>query len=207
MSATDNQKVTRGSGFLEAFLAKKRSQTANRLMSSSLREGRLLDVGCGSFPFFLANTSFKEKYGIDGSEAITRYHQLPGSDASLKVQYWNFGEKKVLPFDGNFFDVVTMLAVFEHIEKENLHALVSEIHRILKPQGEYIITVPAGWTDGLLRFMAKIRLVSGVEIEDHKDTYSRSKIASILQGGGFNQNTIQSGYFEFFMNIWTKAVK
>ncbi|MDP2947815.1 MAG: hypothetical protein Q8N88_06895, partial [Nanoarchaeota archaeon] len=60
-------KPTRGTGLLEKYLAKKRAHMANKLIPESLRRGRILDVGCGETPFFLLNTKFNEKYGIDPS--------------------------------------------------------------------------------------------------------------------------------------------
>ena len=57
--------VTRGSGYLEKFLAKKRLQMANKLIPTSFRQGKILDIGCGSYPYFLLNTPFRKKYGID----------------------------------------------------------------------------------------------------------------------------------------------
>jgi hypothetical protein len=101
--------------------------------------------------------------------------------------------------------VVTMLAVFEHIEPKRVVSLLKEIQRVLKLGGMFIMTTPAFWTDGLLRLMAKFRLVSPVEIEEHKDTYTAQKIASILQKGGFPKELINYGYFECFMNIWVTA--
>jgi SAM-dependent methyltransferase len=202
-----NPGVTRGVGLLERFLAKKRSGKANSLIPETARQGRILDIGCGTFPYFLVNTDFKEKYGIDQSAAVNEYHGLPAGDPGLRLKQWNFGHENALPFETGFFDVVTMLAVFEHIEVDHIRGLVSEIRRTLKPGGMFILTTPAGWTDRLLRFMAKLRLVSAVEIEDHKDTYNFHKIASILLDGGFEKEKIRLGYFEFFMNLWGEALK
>jgi SAM-dependent methyltransferase len=201
------QQVTRGKGILEKFLSKKRSQKANALIPDSTRNGRILDIGCGTYPYFLAGTSFKEKYGIDQSDSITQYYNLLGSDPSIRLKQWNFGKEKELPFENGFFDAVTMLAVFEHIETFHIRPLVSETRRVLKEDGVFVLTTPAGWTDRLLRFMARLKLVSPVEIEDHKDTYSHRKIAAILQDGGFEEEKITLGHFELFMNIWGKAVK
>ena len=66
-------KVTRGHGLLERFLARKRACMANQLIPSHLRNGRILDIGCGSFPYFLLNTVFTEKCGLDkiGADRIT----------------------------------------------------------------------------------------------------------------------------------------
>jgi hypothetical protein len=63
----DNVKdsVTRGKGFLEPFLARQRAQTANQLIPPQLRQGRILDIGCGTYPYFLAHTEFEKKFAID----------------------------------------------------------------------------------------------------------------------------------------------
>ena len=58
-------KFTRGKGLLEPTLAHLRTQRANRLIPTDLRAGRILDIGCGSFPYFLAHTSFEEKFAVD----------------------------------------------------------------------------------------------------------------------------------------------
>ena len=39
-----------------------------RLIPSHLRSGRILDVGCGSYPYFLAHTEFAEKFALDQAE-------------------------------------------------------------------------------------------------------------------------------------------
>ena len=55
-----------------------------------------------------------------------------------------------------------------------------ETSRVLKPDGTFIITTPAPWTDLLLKMMAKLGLVSRIEIEEHKAMYGRKEIGSIL---------------------------
>ena len=46
-----------------------------------------------------------------------------------------------LPFESDQFDVVCAFDVIEHVEDDALAA--SEIHRVLKPGGQFFITVPA----------------------------------------------------------------
>ncbi len=204
--------VTRGYGLLEAFLAKKRAGMANSLIEPELRGGRILDIGCGTTPYFLLNTSFAERCGLDkvaqgGERTVTVGEAaFPGSDNIILTSFDIEREEKV-PFEDGRFNVVTMLAVFEHILPERLPAVVKEVHRILRPGGVYILTTPAWWTDGLLRLMALLRLVSATEIEEHKDRYSPGKISSILQQGGFAAKDIRTGYFELGMNIWARAKK
>ena len=46
--------MTRGKGLLEPMLADLRAQRANKLIPSTSRTGRILDIGCGTYPYFLA---------------------------------------------------------------------------------------------------------------------------------------------------------
>jgi len=204
--------VTRGYGLLESFLAKKRAGMANSLIDPGLRAGRILDIGCGTMPYFLLNTSFAERYGLDkvtqgGERTVTvGGTAFPGSDSAILANFDIEREEKI-PFENDYFSVVTMLAVFEHILPERLPGVVKEVRRILRPGGAYILTTPAWWTDGLLRLMARLRLVSPAEIEEHKDGYSPQRISSVLRQGGFAAQDIRTGYFELGMNIWATARK
>ncbi len=195
-------KPTRGNGLLEGFLAKKRAEIANGLIPPGARSGRLLDVGCGTFPYFLMNTRFREKFGID-KEVESGFFQAP----SLSLSKFDFVNDNTLPFNDACFDVVTMLAVLEHLEPDRVDGIMKECHRVLKYGGQLIITTPAFWTDKLLRGMAAMRLVSPEEILEHKDVYSHSKIAVALSSGGFRREKMRFGYFELFMNIWAVVVK
>jgi len=59
--------VTRGSGLLEGFLARQRSRQARTLIPPSSGNGRVLDIGCGSYPLFLVGSEFAEKFGLEMS--------------------------------------------------------------------------------------------------------------------------------------------
>lgn len=197
--------VTRGHGLLEVFLAKQRSKKASSLIPSANGKGRILDIGCGTYPLFLLGTQFSERYGLD--KVVQENYGAKPQNQKITLINYDIEKEDILPFENEYFDVVTMLAVFEHIEPRRLVKVLSEIHRILKPGGTFVMTTPAFWTDGLLRFMAKLRLVSSVEIEDHKDAYSHSKISFLLQEANFSKEKLRFGYFEMFMNIWATATK
>lgn len=189
-------KFTRGNGLLEDFLAKKRAEKANSLIPQSFRKGRILDIGCGSYPYFLINTDFKEKYGIDPSLKLSDV-----KNKKLNLQVLDITGNG-LPFANSYFDVVTMLAVFEHIKHDKLNFALSEIKRLLKKDGIFVITTPAPWADKLLHFMSKFNLISKDEIHEHKHNYPKKKIESILQEVGFEKNKTRSGYFELGFNMW-----
>jgi SAM-dependent methyltransferase len=197
----DSVNMTRGSGLLEGFLAKKRAKLANGFIPKASREGKILDIGCGSFPYFLRTTDFKDKYGLDPVINISIL-----KDTDIKLKKGGIGSEG-LPFADNYFDVVTLLAVFEHINHNDLIPVIKEIQRILKKGGIVIITTPAPWSDKLLHVMARVGLISAEEIHEHKHNLSRGKIKNIIGSGGFNKLNIRSGFFELFMNMWFVAKK
>src|SRR3989344_6824261 len=118
--------VTRGNGLLGSYLAGRRASMANKLIPDSHRHGRILDIGCGTSPYFLSHTHFKEKFGID---TVIKQNER-GQDVALK--HFDVEEGKPLPFEGENFEVVTMLAVFEHIKPQYLPKLLNEAYRVLK---------------------------------------------------------------------------
>ena len=189
--------VTRGHGLLEGFLARRRAARANRLIRSELRRGRILDVGCGSYPLFLSRCTFAEKFGIDQVVEDAQADD-PALQGTTLVNF-NVEQDGRFPFEDGFFDVVTALAVFEHIEPQGLVSLLAEARRVLRPAGQLIMTTPAPWTAGILTLMAKLRLVSAVEIEEHEGAYSRAVIHTTLREAGFDPGKMRSSYFELLM--------
>ncbi|MEK7149193.1 MAG: class I SAM-dependent methyltransferase [Patescibacteria group bacterium] len=169
---TNGQNVTPGYGILEKILSKKRAAIANFLIPKESREGRILDIGCGTIPLFLLNTEFREKYGIDPSVRIS------DKQKNVYLQKYDIEEGGTLPFEDNFFDTVTMLAVFEHIEQSKLPGTMREIKRVLKPGGVFIMTTPCPWADKLLRIMARVKLVSQEGMYEHKGAYSHDDLRS-----------------------------
>lgn len=196
MSVHSHSHVTRGYGFLEGFLARKRAHKANSLIQKKSRKGRVLDIGCGTIPHFLLHTEFKEKYGIDSSIADEMLDHK-----GIKILKSHVDDTK-LPFANNHFDTVVMLAVFEHIEYENIIPLLQEIHRVLKNGGDFIITTPSPLSVVPLQVLSRLGFISKVEIEDHKHALKKSCIEKMVKSAGFEVKKIKSGYFELGMNMW-----
>lgn len=192
-------RATRGQGLLEGYLARKRAALAIELLEEVPRSGRILDMGCGSHPLFLMSCGFGERHGVDqilDAERMVEGIHLAPYDAA--------GQER-LPFADQHFDAVTMLAVFEHIDPEFLTPLLKEIRRVLRPGGRLVLTTPAGWTDRILRGLARVGLVSAEEIEEHKGAYDHAAIATHLERAGFDREGLSFGTFEFRMNLWATA--
>jgi SAM-dependent methyltransferase len=195
--------MTRGKGLLEPMLADLRAHRANKLIPSTLRTGRILDIGCGTYPYFLAHTSFAEKFAIDQLP-------LPQQTASeLKIESFTLDLEiePRLPFEGDYFDAVTLLAVVEHLDPALMAKLFKEVYRVLKPGGMVILTTPAAWSDGLLKFMARINLVSAEEIHEHAYAYTLPLLGWYFGQAGFEMTKVKFGYFEFLLNMWATAQK
>jgi len=201
-----SEKATRGNGLLEGFLSEQRSKVSNKLIPEIYRKGNILDIGCGSYPINLIKTNFRNKYGAEkGLTEETKEKVKNKYDINL-VKFDIENDEK-LNFEDNFFDIVTMLAVFEHIEPKKLNFILSEIYRVTKKNGIYILTTPTVIADKVLRVMANLSLVSKEEIEEHKDAYTINKIKKYLIDANFEENKLNFGYFELGMNIWATAKK
>jgi SAM-dependent methyltransferase len=194
---------TRGKGLLEPTLARLRTQRANRLIPARLRSGRILDIGCGSFPYFLAHTAFQEKFAVDQLP-------MPNETASRnQIEFFtlNLNAEPHLPFEADYFEAVTLLAVVEHLDPDSMALLFREACRVLKPGGMVILTTPAAWSDGLLKFMARVGLVSAEEIQEHAFAYTLPLLGWHFGQAGFEMTKVKFGYFELMMNMWATAEK
>lgn len=198
-------RVTRGYGILEGLLARLRCRMANALIKDKLRQGKILDIGSGSHPFFLLNTEFFEKYGVD--QVFTEDDAKKFIDKKIHLSHFDINENNKLLFPDEYFDVVIMLAVVEHLTSTELDRLLQEIYRVLKKGGNFIFTTPAPWTDKLLKLLAKINLLSAAEIKEHKQYYSFEAMKQDLARAGFSNKKMSSGFFEIFMNTWGEAQK
>jgi SAM-dependent methyltransferase len=105
-----------------------------RELAPNLR-GQLIDLGCGAKPYrFLFNV---DKYiGVD-IEQSGHDHK----NENIDVYY----DGKTLPFADASLDSVFSSEVFEHVF--NLDELLAEIRRVLKPGGQFLVTVPFCWDE------------------------------------------------------------
>jgi SAM-dependent methyltransferase len=192
------QQRTRGHGLLEPYLASMRARQANKLIPDRLRQGRILDIGCGSYPYFLSHTYFKEKFAIDQLKPA----EFP---PNIMLNTLDLNSAPQLPFEDKFFSVITMLAVVEHLNPTSLVQLFAEAYRTLTPGGVIIITTPSAWSDSLLHWMARVHLVSPEEINEHVYAYTLPLLGWYFGKAGFEMGKTRFGYFEAMLNMWAVA--
>ena len=145
--------------------------------------GRLLDVGCGEGLFLhLAKENGWQISGTELSSYAARY-----ASNSLNVDIF-YGEILDAGFPGDFFDVVTMWHVLEHVKDPK--AYLKEVRHILKPEGLLVIAVPN--VNGMVMRIAyriakrrRLKLFSKEEKELHLYHFSADTIRAYLEKTGF----------------------
>ena len=151
----------------------------------------ILDIGCGERCFLLNRIKniIDKGYGID--RRIT-------SKSYQNITLFNVDIEYGIPMHNDELDVITMLAVLEHLN--NPLIVLSEIERVLKPGGMLIMTVPSVWSKPVLEFLSfKIGIIDPELLIEHKTYYNKNSLSKLLlnvEGLYIERHR----YFQFFMN-------
>jgi len=70
--------------------------------------------------------------------------------------------------------------------------------------GLVIMTTPAAWSDGLLKFMARVNLVSAERSTNMPLRTPFRSSAGTSGRAGFEMKKVKFGYFEFMLNMWAR---
>jgi 2-polyprenyl-3-methyl-5-hydroxy-6-metoxy-1,4-benzoquinol methylase len=158
---------------------------------------RLLDIGCGWNYSLLKTVEPFVSIGV-GIDSKVAEAQSP------KIQTIKMTLTDFLPFESSTFDVITMMAVLEHLS-DPLH-MILETERVLKRGGRLVLTVPSKVAKPLLEFLAfRLHLISEVEIRDHKQYFNLVDLNKLFSQSGMiieNHN-----YFQMCMNNFLVAHK
>jgi len=102
---------------------------------------KILNIGCGNGSFeFLVGDKAKEIVGID-----IKYEDIfQAKEECSNLKNVNFVELNLLEKDlpDGSPDVVTMFDVIEHITKNTEIIILKKIYKILKPNGQIVISTP-----------------------------------------------------------------
>jgi SAM-dependent methyltransferase len=139
-----------------------------------LAPGRAMDIGAagGGNTRVLKAAGWSVtalEYGADGAQVA--------AERGLAVVR---GDATALPVDDHSLDLVVAFDVLEHIVDHD--AAVAEVHRALRPDGRFLVAVPAD-----------PRLWSEHDVAvDHVRRYTRVTLRDVLERGGFELESMDS---------------
>ena len=151
---------------------------------------RVLDVGCHDGALFRRlGPGLRQGIGLDPALAGPldgdRYRLLPGSfplDA---------------PDEPGSFDAITMLAVLEHVPTDQQPVVAGAAHRLLRPAGRLILTVPSPRVDTILDVLMRLRLLDGMEADQHYG-FQPDDVEPLMLGAGLT--LIEHARFQLGLN-------
>lgn len=157
MSNYDYEKEPQGA---ESSFELKMNNRTRRFVEAikDLLHFRILEVGMGQGRFLKKIARLwadAQLYGIDISKAAI---EAVKEENSFKGEFIA-GDAQELPFSQDFFDVVVMMDVLEHLD--NPQKAILEIKRVLKPGGIFHFYVPCeGQPFTLVWFLRKINFLN-----------------------------------------------
>jgi tRNA (uracil-5-)-methyltransferase TRM9 len=105
------------------------------------KKGKILDVGCGSGRNFSSFSPDVEIYGVDFSKNLLNYARQNAKKLNKNVKLKKM-KNEIIPYHDNYFNYALCTAVLHCIDsKKKRQKLIKEIYRVLKPEGEVLITV------------------------------------------------------------------
>jgi SAM-dependent methyltransferase len=166
----------------------------------------LLDVGCAfSFMLSVLGRRARHRFGVEYDIG-----KLREARRRFKEEHFICGSGEALPFANETMNVITFFEVLEHVAQE--HRFLAEVHRVLKPGGLILLSVPnrgdVEWLDAdnlvftpLLAFAKRLGLLRGVSdyylrhhrhysLEDLRERFGSLFEIEKVYYGGFAANQL-----------------
>ena len=157
---------------------------------------KVLELGCGAGQFIRAIKKLCptcECHGVDISKEALSIARNTHDDVLYELS-----EESRLPYADLSFDTVFIFDVLEHVE--NPSAIVSEVHRILKPEGIFYAFVPCeGDLTSMWNFLEFIHLKRNLTKKHagHINYFSRKTLLALFKELGFK--VVRIRYSEHFL--------
>jgi len=165
-------------------------------------EGNFLDIGTNT-GFFLRHAR-KKKWNVFGIEPSPMLSDMARKYFGLNVKTAYLDEAG---FEEDFFDVVTMTDVFEHISDPK--KMLEDVKKVLKEDGIVFIKVPNGNYNLVKFWLAKAaRKLQHYDIFDsyeHLTQYTYSTLKGMLKNSGFKIKKVFIGR-PIQVPVWHKHV-
>jgi 2-polyprenyl-6-hydroxyphenyl methylase/3-demethylubiquinone-9 3-methyltransferase len=132
----------------------------------------ILDAGCGE--------------GVLVKEYRNKGRRIWGVDLGYGGPFVIPGNVVSLPFAEHTFDVALFLDVIEHLPFDSQLKAVTEIHRVLKPGGELLASIPnLAHLNSRLRFLLRGELHRTASVKKHPGDRPIVEYRQLLEEAGF----------------------
>lgn len=164
--------------------------------------GKILDIGCGQKPY----QSLCNAIEYIGLELDTPENRL-----NKKADYFYDGIS--MPFEDKTFDSILSNQVFEHVF--NPESFLTEMNRVLKMEGNLLITVPFVWDEheqpyDYARYssfgLKHILNEHGFELIEHRKSNNGIEVIfQLLNGYIYKVTMTKSGYLNLLITLLLMA--
>jgi SAM-dependent methyltransferase len=155
--------------YYPTYLAKLR--TVRQWLDGLPSTTRVLDAGCG------------EGVLIDEYRETLRIEGIDAHYASARVRQ---GVLTALPYAAGEFDRAMCLDVLEHLPFDEQPVALQELHRVLKPGGELLVSVPnLAHLQSRVHFLLRGRLIRTASELKHPGDRPGSEYAAMARRAGF----------------------
>lgn len=109
----------------------------NKLKAITASNARVLDLGCGyGAQLNSLSQHFKEVHGLDVEADRVKVSKLRTGLPIVQADAAN------TPYPNEYFDLITIVDVMEHVPRSAQLLIMKEVRRILKSDGKVYLTVP-----------------------------------------------------------------
>jgi ubiquinone/menaquinone biosynthesis C-methylase UbiE len=114
---------------------------------------------------------------VSETELQTAFLNARAAEVDSSIRFY-IGDAKELPFEGDQFNLVTMINVLHHVDE--VEGIFTEVSRVLAPGGRFLI---ADFTNDGFRILDRIHRSEGHR-HDRMNAVEMDDVAGILQGFG-----------------------
>jgi SAM-dependent methyltransferase len=135
------------------------------------RDTRVLDAGCGE--------------GVLVEEFRSRL-AIEGIDPHYSSELVRSGTLIALPYEDGYFARAVCLDVLEHLSFDDQPRALAELHRVIRPGGELLVTVPnLAHLQSRVHFLLQGRLIRTANLAKHPGDRPLSEYIALASRAGF----------------------
>ncbi|MGA1226380.1 MAG: class I SAM-dependent methyltransferase [Tamlana sp.] len=169
----------------------------NLINSFSTENKTLLDVGCGTGDFL--QKAQQSNWKVFGIEPNNEAREI----ANIKTKKAVYGNDKLLNFEKQSFDVITLWHVLEHLT--NLEMNVKQFYELLKPEGTLIIAVPNYKSFDALHYK---NFWAAYDVPRHLWHFNKASISKLVSKQSFKVVKTKPMWFDaFYVSLLSEKYK